>query len=83
MCISYENPIVWLSIEMNTIACACSICGSYNHTPSRCSELVADLRVGFYRGQAEPGGGGDDDDEHATLKSSPQSPSENEPLPSH
>jgi len=65
---------------MNTIACACCICGSYNHTPSRCSELVADLRVGFYRGQAEPGGGGgDDDDEHATLKSSPQSLSENAP----
>jgi len=62
---------------MNTIACPCCICGSYNHSPSRCSELVADLRVGFYRGQAEPGGGGDDDDEHATLKSSPQSPSEN------
>jgi hypothetical protein len=41
------------------------------------------LRVGFYRGQAEPGGGGDDDDEHATLKSSPQSLSENVPLPLH
>ena len=47
----------------------CMICGNGGHAVSRCPELVAPLRGGFYSGGGGGGGGGggDDDDERLLL----------------
>ena len=49
---------------------ACMICGYGGHSVSRCPELVAPLRGGFYSGGGGGGGGGggDDDDERLLMK---------------
>ena len=50
---------------------ACMICGYGGHAVSRCPELVAPLRGGFYSGGGGGGGGhghDDDDDERLLMK---------------
>lgn len=49
---------------------ACMICGYGGHAVSRCPELVAPLRGGFYSGGGGGGGHGhdDDDDERLLMK---------------
>ena len=50
---------------MNSVMCM--ICGHGTHEGSHCPDLVADLRVGFYRGGGG-GGGHTHDDEEETIR---------------
>ena len=46
---------------------ACMICGHGGHTVTRCPELVAPLRDGFYRGGGNGGGHSHDEDDEKVI----------------
>lgn len=48
-------------------AAACSICNKHDHSDSRCPELRAPLKEGFYTGGGVSRGGGGDEDDRVHL----------------